>query len=232
MSVSGERGYTLVELLVGMTVTLVVLGAIMTIVQAATRHQDRVAEQVAANQRARPAMTWIVDRLHSACVSPGLAPVQEGSDGDTLILLSKAGEDVSPLPDKFVYSLSEGVLSETVYPGTGGEPEEWTFGSPSEPRAVLDGVSAAEVGEPPESVPVFRYYAYEGGEVSETPLATSPEGLSEADAARTVQVDVAFTAAPYASSTDASRSIAVTDSATLRIEPASEDSAEVNRPCV
>lgn len=233
MPVSGERGYTLVELLVAMTVSLIVLGAIMTIVQVATRQQDRVAEQVAANQRARPAMTRIIDRLHSACVSPGLAPVQEGSDGDTLILLSKASEAVSPIPDKYVYSLSpEGVLSETVYPGTGGEPEEWTFGSPSEPRQVLDAVSAAEVGKPPESVPVFRYYAYEGGEVSETPLPTSPEGLSEEDAARTVQVDVAFTAAPNASSTNPSLPIAVTDSATLRIEPASEDSAEVNRPCV
>jgi prepilin-type N-terminal cleavage/methylation domain-containing protein len=230
--VSGERGYTLVELLVAMTASLVVLGAILTIVQVSTHQQDRVAEQVAANQRARPAMTRIIDRLHSACVSPGLAPVQEGSDGDTLILLSKAGEAVSPIPDKYVYSLSEGVLSETVYPGTGGEPGEWTFGSPSEPRQVLDGVSAAEVGEPPESVPVFRYYAYEGGEVSDTPLPTSPEGLSETNAARTVQVDVAFTAAPNASSTNPSLSLAVTDSATLRIEPASEDSAEVNRPCV
>jgi hypothetical protein len=229
--VSDESGYTITELLVAMMASLVVLGAIMTIVQVATRHQDRVAEQVAANQRARPVMTRIVDRLHSACVSPGLAPVQQGSDGDTLILLSKAGAEVSPVPDKYVLDLSEGTLTETVYPGTGGEPEEWTFGPPSE-RQLLDGVSGAELGEPPASVPVFRYFAYEGGEVEDTPLPTTPSGLSEADAARTVQVDVAFTVAPQASSTDPSRAIAITDSATLRIEPASEDSAEVNLPCV
>lgn len=232
MPVSGERGYTIVELMVAMTASLVVLGAIMMIVQVATRHQDRVAEQVAANQRARPTMTRIVDRLHSACVSPGLAPVQAGSTGSSLILLSKAGEDVSPIPDKYVLTLSGGSLSETVYKGTGGAAPTWTYGSPSAPLQLLDGVSAASLGEPPVAVPLFRYFAYEDGEVEDTPLPTTPTGLSAADAARTVQVDVAFTVAPNASTSDPSTSIAVSDSATLRIEPASEDSAEVNLPCV
>lgn len=227
---SDEHGYTLVELLVGMFVTLVLLGSIMTIVQAATRHQDRVAEQVAANQRARPAMTRIVDRLHSACVSPGLAPVREGSDAGTLILLSKAGDDVSPTPDRFVLSFADGALTETAYPVSGGEAPDWTFSeTPTYTRELLDGVSAAELGEPPVTVPVFRYYAYDEGQVDEEPL-TPP--LDAAEAASTVQVDIAFTVAPHESSTDPSRSIAVSDSATLRIEPASEDSAEVNLPCV
>lgn len=227
---SEERGYTLVELLIGMMVTLVVLGAIMTIVQAATRHQDRVAEQVAANQRARPTMTRIVDRLHSACVSPGLAPVQAGSDDDTLILLSKAGEDVAPTPDRFVLSLADGALSEAAYPATGGEAPDWAFSeTPTYSRQLLDGVSTAALGEPPAGVPVFRYYAYEEGEVEAEPLETP---LDEEEAALTVQVDVAFTVAPHASSTEPSREIALADSATLRIEPASEDSAEVNLPCV
>lgn len=227
---SDERGYTLVELLVGMMVSLVVLGAIMTIVQAATRHQDRVAEQVAANQRARPTMTQIVNRLHSACVSPGLAPVQAGSDGDTLILLSEPGADVSPTPDRYVLSFDGGELSETAYPATGGEAPEWTFSeTPAYSRQLVDGVSLAELGEPSATVPVFRYYAYDEGEVDDEPL---PTPLDEDEAALTVQVDVAFTAAPYSAATDPSRSIAISDSATLRIEPASEDSAEVNLPCV
>jgi type II secretory pathway pseudopilin PulG len=226
--VNDEGGYTITELLVAMTAAIVVLAAILTIVQVATRQQDRVAEQVAANQRARPTMTRIVDRLHSACVSPGLAPVQPGSDGDTLIVLSKAGADVSPVPDRYVLDFSAGVLTETVYPGTGGEPEEWTFGAPTE-RQLLDGVSNAALGEPAASVPVFRYFAYADGEVDSTPL---PTALSAEDAARTVQVDIAFTVAPHAAAADPSRSLAVVDSATLRIEPASEDSAEVNLPCV
>lgn len=232
MSVTDERGYTLVELLVGMFVSLIVLGAIFTIVQVATRHQDRVAEHVAANQRARPAMTRIVDRLHSACVAPGLAPVLAGSTDSSMILLSKAGAAVSPTPDKYVISLAGGVLSEAVYAG-GGSPPKWTFpGFPSTPTAtvrLVDGVTQAAVGDPPALVPVFRYYAYQGGQVAPTPLQTP---LDADRAARTVQVDIAFTTSPSSNPAADSGAIVLTDSATLRIEPASEDSAEVNLPCV
>jgi hypothetical protein len=217
-------------------VSLIVLGAILMIVQVATQNQDRAAKHVAANQRARPAMARIVDRLHSACVAPGLAPVQEGSTGSSMILLSKAGDDVSPTPDRYVVSFSGGVLGETVYPAEpGGEPPDWTFSvTPSSTFELLDGVGGAEAGDPPSPVPVFRYYAYEGGEVAPTPLPTPPEeGLSPADAARTVQVDIAFSASPGSTPpADSKAPITLSDSATLRIEPASEDSAKVNLPCV
>jgi prepilin-type N-terminal cleavage/methylation domain-containing protein len=230
MPVSDERGYTLVELLVGMVVSLVVLGAIMAMVQVATGDQNRISEHVIADQRGRPAMNQIIDRLHAACISPGLAPVRPGSDGETLILWSKAGEAVNPVPDQYVISISEGVLSETAAEGSGTEPSDWEFGAVSAPLQIVSGVSGAEVGEPPEAVPAFRYFAYEGGQVATTPL---PTPLSKEDAARTVQVDVAFTVAPRAGAvSDPSALVTLTDSATLRIEPASEDSSETNLPCV
>jgi Prokaryotic N-terminal methylation motif len=230
MPVNDERGYTLVELMVGMLVSLVVLGAIMAMVQVATGDQNRVSEHVIANQRGRPAMNRIIDRLHAACVSPGLAPVRPGSDGEAMILWSKAGEAVSPTPDEYTISFSEGALTETVALGTGSEPSSWAFGAASAPLQIVDGISAAEIGEPQEAVPLFRYFAYEGGKVATTPL---PTPLSEEDAARTVQVDVAFTVAPRAGAvSDPSAPVTLTDSATLRIEPASEDSSETNLPCV
>ena len=225
-----ERGYTLVELLVGMVVGLVVLGAILEMVQVATGNQSRVSSHVIANQRGRPAMNRIIDRLHAACVSSGLAPVRGGSDNDSLVLWSQAGDAVSPVPDEYTFSLSEGTLTESVALGTGTEPSNWTFGSTSEPVQVIDGVSTAEVGEPPEEVPLFRYYAYEGGQVAATPL---PTPLDEETAETVVQVDVAFAVAPSAGAVgDPSAVVTLTDAATLRIEPASEDSSETNLPCV
>ena len=225
-----EGGYTLVELLVGMMVSLIVLGAIMAMVQVATGDQRRVSEHVIANQRGRPAMSRIVDRLHSACVSPGLAPVRAGSTESSLILYSKSGLAVSPTPNKYVFSLASGVLTETVATGSGTEPSKWTFGSPSSPVRLVDGLTAAKLGVPPLSVPLFRYFAYEGGQVATTAL---PTPLSEADAARTVQIDIAFTVGPRpGAAPDPSALVTLTDSATLRIEPASEDSAQVNLPCV
>ena len=66
MPVSDERGYTLVELLVGTMVSLVVLAAILMMVQVATGDQNRVSEHVIANQRGRPAMNRIID----SCIPP------------------------------------------------------------------------------------------------------------------------------------------------------------------
>jgi prepilin-type N-terminal cleavage/methylation domain-containing protein len=225
-----EQGFTLVELLIGSAVSLVVLGAILAMVQVAARSEDRLTEQVYANQRARPAMNRIVDRLHSACVSPGLAPVRPESTESKLILYSKSSSAVNPAPNRYVFELAGGKLTETTAVGTGTEPSNWSFGTASSPLRLLDGVTAAKVGEPPTSTPLFRYYAYEEGHVATSPL---PVPLSAEDAARTVQVDIGFSVGPRsAGSAYSGVPIAVTDSATLRIEPASEDSAQVNLPCV
>lgn len=227
---SDENGYTLVELLVGAMVSLIVLGAILAMVQVATGNQNRVSQHVIANQRGRPVMDRLIDRLNSACVSPGLAPVRAGSDENSMVLYAKSGSAVSPVPNKYVFALSGGTLTETIALGSGTEPSNWTFGTPSSPVQLLDGVGTAQVGEPAASVPLFRYYAYEGGKVATTPL---PIPLSPENAAKTVQVNIAFKVAPSAASVAvAGASVTLTDSATLRIEPASEDSAQVNLPCV
>lgn len=227
---SDERGYTLIELMVGMVVSMVILAAILTMVQVATGDQNRVSEHVIANQRGRPVMNRIIDRLHSACVSPGLAPVREGSTESSLVVYSREGTAVSPTPNRYVFAISGGKITETTALGSGTEPSNWSFGSASSPTQLVDGVSAAKVGEPPVVVPLFRYFAYEGGQVATTPL---PTPLSAENAAKTVQVDIAFTIAPRAgTAADPTALVTLTDSATLRIEPASEDSAQVNLPCV
>jgi Tfp pilus assembly protein PilW len=225
-----ERGYTLVELLIGSMVSLVILGAILAMVQVATGNQSRISQHVIANQRGRPVMDRLINMLNSACVSPGLAPVREGSTESSMILYSKSGSAVSPVPDRHVVSFTEGKLTETVAIGSGTEPSDWTFGTPSSPIQLLDAVSTAQVGEPAESVPLFRYYAYEGGHVAASPL---PTPLSATNAAKTVQVNIAFKVAPsVASASVKGASVTLTDATTLRIEPASEDSAQTNLPCV
>jgi hypothetical protein len=228
---TGERGYSIAELMVAIAVSMIILTAIMAMVQVSTRGQERVASRVAANQRARPVMTNIVNTLHSGCVAPGVAPVLAGSSDSSLSFISKSGDSVTPSPDRHVVSLSGTTLSESIYPATGGTPPTWTFsGTASSTRQLLTGVGPGAIGEPPSNVPLFRYYAYDSGEVSPTPL---PTPLSSADAARTVRVEVAFASSPSgAPASDPNAPITLADSATLRLEPASEDTSEVNLPCV
>lgn len=223
---SDEGGYSLVELLVATAAGLVVFAAIMSLVQITTQHNQFVADRVAASQRARPVMTQLINTLHSACVAPAVAPVQTGSTGTSMSVLSKTGSAVSPTPDRRVVSLGGTTLSESVYPATGGAAPTWTFSAtPSSTRQLLTGVST------PPGVPLFRYYEYVNGAISATPL---PTPLSAATAARTVQVTVTFSAAPSSSSTgpDPKAPIVLSDSGILRLSVASEDVSEVNAPCV
>ena len=79
-------------------------------------------------------------------------------------------------------------------------------------------------------MPAFQYFAYSGGQVSTTPL---PTPLSLTDATRTVKVTVTFATNPNsAAPNDAKAPITLSDSTSLRLEPASEDASEVNLPCV
>jgi hypothetical protein len=217
-----ESGFTVTELVLTIPVFVIVFSAILMMTEVATHNQDRVARRVIVNQNARPELTRLMDRLHSSCVAPGVAPVLAGSSSTSLGFISKTGSAVSPVPDKYVVSLAGGILTESLYPNTGGSAPNWTFASTaSSTRRLLTGVS---------SPALFSYYEYEGGQVSTTPL---PTPLSAEDAATTVQVAISFTYATGAGSgTDPERAITLSDAATLRLEPASEDASEVNLPCV
>jgi hypothetical protein len=226
---TGERGFTLVELIVGMFSTIVVLTAILALVRVSTTNQDRVAERVAANQKIRPVMTKIIDRLHSSCIAPDIAPVRAGSTGSSMILWSKAGSSVQPIPDQVTFTLRGSVLTESTQTANGGSIPNWTFGAATT-RTLATGISAGQVGSPPAAVPVFRYYKYTGDTVDATPLATP---LSATDAARTAYVSVAFKAAPAANvaGDEQLNAVTIADSASLTVESPSDAGGTVNMPC-
>jgi type II secretory pathway pseudopilin PulG len=230
--IKSERAFTLIELVVGMFAMVVILTAILGLVKVSTSNQDRIAERVAANQKVRPVMQRLIDTLHSACFAPGVSPIQAGSTGSSMIVVSQTGSGVQPIPDKRVITLSGSIVTEQVYPVTGGTLPSYTYAaSPSSTRQLLDGVSAGSVGSPAVAVPLFRYYAYVGDTISATPLTTP---LSVADAARTAHVAIAFAGAPAANVTGPEQKSAITvaDSANLRLESAVDTGGATNLPCV
>ncbi len=79
------------------------------------------------------------------------------------------------------------------------------------------------------STAIFSYYSYTNGEVAPTPL---PTPLSSENAARVVQVGVAFTAAPLNTPiTDPNAGANLMNSALLRFTPAPYNTAATNLPC-
>ena len=176
---SDESGFTLVEMLVTMFAGVIVFMAILTTIDVATRSQQRVDQRVAADQRARPVMTHIIDELHSACVATGVAPVLAGDDS-SITFLSKTGSDVSPIPDKHVITLTGTTLSETTYQGTGGTAPDWTFSSSPTTNQLLDGVGAGSVdGSSVAPVPVLRLHGWPAFLVPDHPAPHSNDRCAD-----------------------------------------------------
>jgi hypothetical protein len=229
MSLRDESGMTVIELLAGIIGFIVLFGAIMEMTIVATHNQERIAHRVGANQRARPALTSVMDQIRSGCVAPRAVPIQQGSTSTQMSYLSRTGSSVNPTPDRRVLTLSGTTLFESIYPATGGTPPVWTFsGTPlaPDPRTVMTGVSA------PGGV-MFRYYDYVNGQLNATPL---PVPLSATNAARAAFVSVTLNVLPardvrYSNSPDAGASITLTDSADLRLESAAQVGAVDNPPC-
>jgi hypothetical protein len=238
-----ESGFTVIEMLAGIIGFTAIFGAIMQMTIVATHQQDQIALRVAADSRARPTLTRVMDNVRSGCVAPRVTPIQAGSTSTQMSYLSRAGSEVSPVPDRRVLTFlpASGSLpprmEEQVYPATGGTPPIWTFSgtpltlaqfqSPPNPRrnppAFLSNVSA------PGGV-AFRYYDYDNGQLSTTPL---PVPLSSTSASRAAFVTVSMTVLPSRENIqDPNSRITLTDSADLRLESAGQITAVDNLPCM
>jgi hypothetical protein len=220
----------MVEVLVTMMIGITVLLGTFALVDSSIRGTARVGARVEANQRARPVMQRILDELHSTCVAPKVKPILAGSTGTSIAFIHSTSRAVSPTPDKHVITLNGDTLTESIYPATSGTAPTWTFATnPSSTRELLTGVGQARLGNPPVAVPIFRYYAYQGGQLSGTEL---PTPLSATNAGLTSQVTVSMGVSPTTNPVrDPNAAVSVTDSSVMRLAPASEDAGVTNLPC-
>jgi Tfp pilus assembly protein PilW len=231
-----EDGLTLNELLIATLIGVILSFALYGFLDTTSRSSQRTAARIDAAKLGRPVMTQIMDRLHSACVAPDIAPVQPGSNGSNLILWSQTGTAVTVTPSlyKFAYTGTASVpgkLVEYLYPATGGTAPDWTFSSTASPasgRQLLPSVQ--QTGS---TTPIFRYYAYAAdGTISTTPLSvpsSGSTGLSDADAAKVVQVTISFAVPPQVSGVTGAASF--TDTALLRFTPPAADTSLQNFAC-
>ena len=155
---SEQSGFTLVELLVVLLISMVVVIALFTFQDVVLRQSTRVFAEVDATQRARNTVESIENQLHSACMAENVVPIRDGSTGTSLTFVSKFGSAASLTPVKHTIAWTGATtqtLTDSSYAVTGGSSPNWTFSStPSSTRTLLDHVQ--QVG----STPIFRYYKY------------------------------------------------------------------------
>ncbi len=160
-----ERGFTLVEMLVGMLIGIVVVGATYAILQTTLLESSRVFSRVDATQRSRLAMENIESLLHSSCVTEGVTPIYSNttasvgpilqSNGSQLNFVSRYGGAANPTPVLHSIALSSGNLTDTTYNVSGGSAPAWTYSTtPASTNSLLTNV--AQSG----TKPVFQYFGY------------------------------------------------------------------------
>jgi type II secretory pathway pseudopilin PulG len=251
-SLAGAGGFTLVELLIAMSMTIVVSLAAFSFLGFATSDVSRITERVHIDQTARVAMEKIMLQLHSACVTPSITPIQTGSNENEIFFISEGGSEsalTTVHEHKIIYSSTKGTLIEESYksiaPPSGGVAPNYTFPTAHTTTTLLTGIKRSVSSG--KEIPIFRYYRYyQKGDSIPTgdtslpygelnPTALSKTSLEkEAEAENVAKVTVSFTLAPEGKESatfNHDRPVPLEDSAIFRLSPSSESSSNPNLPC-
>ena len=189
-----DRGFTMMELLVAMLTAIVVSGALFAILEISLHQTTLITDKVQANQLGRTAMTRIIDELHSSCLSPGFAPIQEKSNENELIFKNAYSEE-AVLPNakeaktagtgvfehQIVWNSSAKTLIDFIYKSTSGEGAEAVLPAPdyssttheaanaTPTKGVLLASNVTQTG----TTPIFQYYKYNKESISSS---STPDG--------------------------------------------------------
>lgn len=185
-----ERGYTLVEMLVAITMGIVVFGALTMIIVVSQHQETQITDRVQADQIGRTALERIQDELHSSCVGGSEIPIQKPDS--TLVGLEATNEhnlwfvSTYGLSNSAEAELKKGRLHDINWTSTGTSNSKLTVGRltdywfsneegtlhtpPANPWLFPATLSTATAGKqvlatnvvtPVESTPLFQYFKYD-----------------------------------------------------------------------
>jgi prepilin-type N-terminal cleavage/methylation domain-containing protein len=185
-----ESGWTLIELLMAMTIGVVVLLATFMLIDASAPLAQKTQDRVDAAQRGRLAMDIIGAELRSQVCMPGAVPpiMPTVSDGSNVWFYGN-DQDQNSLPQKHHIYIQGTALKEDSWQGTGSVSAVIFPAMPTQTRTLLDPVGLVA------GVPLFRFYGFDANlPASVNQPIVAP--VSVADSRRVVQVNVSFVARP------------------------------------
>ena len=227
-----ERGFTLVELLVAMSLALVVSTATLALVIVSGHLSSNYQDRIDANQQGRVAMERITQALNSSCVASSITPVLAGSSPTQIWFYTSNTDAPEITPSEDTLSIVSNSLLLTTYP-VSGSAGTWTLNSSGGgtnftllPYAGLATVNGTA------STPLFQYYSYNPiGQTALIPLddrtvADRRPGGHRGHGRRSASGPFRpITGVPPTGRRDLS------DSVILRLSPASTSAGASNSPC-
>jgi prepilin-type N-terminal cleavage/methylation domain-containing protein len=202
-----ERGFTLIELMVSMTVGVVIVGVAFGLLDAVVRTFGSSGDRVDVSQRGRQAMDQVTQKLRSQVCggdpAAGYTPSFTAATKDRVVFWSDIGDKqadgITPKGKRLRgLEFANGTLYELEFPGTGQDPAA----TPTKRELATDVAqnntnSAGAKG-------LFRFYAYnvQAANQAITPAPplyvelTGSPNLATTDLQRIVRVTANFTTAP------------------------------------
>jgi type II secretory pathway pseudopilin PulG len=152
---AGERGFTIVEVLIGCVLTLIVTSSAMAVLDGAYRHNNDIQRRAESQQIARTAVDEMVRRLRNeVCLDVKTTPVVTAS-GTSVTFYADFGTGApTSYPERHVLSLNTGTgtLTDTWSTTSTGKAADYVAAGT---RVIARGVS--QVG----STPLMTFYAYD-----------------------------------------------------------------------
>lgn len=190
----GQEGFTLVELLVAMTIGMVVLMAAFLLLDRAQSASREISDRQDAVQRGRQAMEYLTRQIRSqVCLGNTTEPITYASPTQVTFYADLTDGSKNVERRTLTFDAAAKTITEQVFPGTGVYPDLTFSATPTETRTLL---TKAEAVTGP-ATPFLRYYAFDPGgapgALRELPPAPS---LSATDLPLVVMVKLAFVALP------------------------------------
>jgi len=217
----GEDGFTLMEVIVAMTVGFVLLGALLGLLESSVRLNTGVMAKTDAMQRGRVAMDAITQQLRSqVCFDWENSAIVEGSDASTVEFYADyTAEGEKPVKRRLSYDAATRRILASRYDAPTPTPDPFTPASysstPAATNMVLENVGLQQPEGAPVPTPFLRYFAYEevDGVLRADRELTPP--LDAAEAARAARVEISYFALPTGSS-DAGKGVSLSDQVMAR----------------
>jgi prepilin-type N-terminal cleavage/methylation domain-containing protein len=196
-----QDGFTLMEMLMAITVGFVVLAATLGLLESSVRLNTGVMSKTDAMQRARLGMDMVTQDLRSqVCLDFDNAAVVAATD-DSITFYGDFTEDgARPRKRRLTFDPTRGTITSYVYqaPNSAPSPLKATDfpTSPTRTQLVLEAVQN-QYDQANQRIPFFTYWAnhldadgvYRPSEKLATPLSAT-------DVKRVARIDVAFLARP------------------------------------
>ncbi len=187
---SSERGMTLIEVIVAMTIGLVVLMAAFVLLDRTFVASGQVADRTDALQRGRQAMSLITRQLRSGvCIGVSNPPLVPGSNASSVSLYADLSDgSVNAKKRTLTFDSTASTITESVTDGVGTYPDLTFTGTPVTSTMLTKVDRIPDTSGPRD---MFRYFQYQNGTTDGT-LQQMSVPLTSTTVSRVAVIKVGF----------------------------------------